>query len=278
MLAVTHRSLLGTLKLRSVLHHRSEGHFGMSVECFGPLSSRWSDDGGVRLTVLPSYLHSRRPLPKRHNTDQASTGMASWHRPTGTGCYCPPSSFRSYSDRYANPSVHMSAHQMPEGFRWEGHSHLSIWDLVLSDKRINSQTVRQPARQRTEAEPKTPEAKPTGRGLSYFRLTIMVLLHKSIFECDHAYVCVHTHTHTHTLTLNLTLTLTLIPKLFLSNFSSAKVPSRLCYTASACGGLGGQISELGNLSGSLMSLSLLLALRFAANCTTNKPKTCTLWE
>ncbi len=39
------------------------------------------------------------------------------------------------------------------------------------------------------------------------------------------------------------------------------------------GGFGGQILKLDNLSGSLMSLSLLLALRCAADCTTpNKVK------
>lgn len=57
-------------------------------------------------------------------------------------------------------------------------------------------------------------------------------------------------------------------KLFLSNRSSEKVPSWLCYIGKGRGGFGGQILKLDNLSGSLKSLSLLLALHCAADCTT----------
>lgn len=68
-----------------------------------------------------------------------------------------------------------------------------------------------------------------------------------------------THTRTH--------------KLFLSDQSSEKVQSWLCYIGKGRGGFGGHILELDNLSASLMALSLLLALCYAADCTTpNKLK------
>lgn len=56
LLAVTLRSLLERLKLKSVLQQRSEGHVRRRVECFGWLSYRWSSDGGVRLFCDPELL------------------------------------------------------------------------------------------------------------------------------------------------------------------------------------------------------------------------------
>ena len=62
-------------------------------------------------------------------------------------------------------------------------------------------------------------------------------------------------------------------KLFLSRQSSECVPSWLCYIGMGRGGFGGQISMLDHLSGTLISLSLSLALCCAADCTTpNKLK------
>lgn len=93
MFAVAHRSLLGTLKLGSVLQQRSEGHVWKSVECFGPLSSRWSGDGGVGLTAIPSYLHSHRPLPK-NITPTRPLGLD--HGINSPAIIVPPTSFLSY--------------------------------------------------------------------------------------------------------------------------------------------------------------------------------------
>lgn len=139
MFAEAHKTLLGTLKLRSVLQQRSEGHVWRSMECFGPLSSRWSGDGGVRLTVIPSYLHSHRPLPK--NITPTSPVLGLDHGINPPVIIVPPPSFLSYRERHANPSVHTNTHQMSEGVRWEGHSH-----LVQKGLGVFRQMDKQPAR------------------------------------------------------------------------------------------------------------------------------------
>lgn len=135
MLTVTHRSLAGTLKLRSVLQQRSEGHVWRREECFGPLSSRWSGDGGVRLTVIPSYLHSHRPLPKNITPTLPSTGAGSGHRPTSH--YCLTYFLSGNIERGMLILLSTETHiRCQRGVRWEGHSHL----VVLSDKWMSSQT------------------------------------------------------------------------------------------------------------------------------------------
>lgn len=109
----------------------------------------------------------------------------------------PPTPFLSYSDRYANPSVHINAQHMPEGVSWEGHSHLVHMGPGVS-RQVDKQSDSTAASQTTGwGSAKTPKAKCTGRSLSYSRLTIVLRLHKSIFECDHAYACVRTHTYSH---------------------------------------------------------------------------------
>lgn len=165
MLAVTHRSLAGTLKLRSVLQQRSEGHVWRREECFGPLSSRWSGDGGVRLTVIPSYLHSHRPLPKNITPTRPSTGAGSGHRPTSHYCL---TYFLSgqYRERHANPSVHRNTHQMSKGGKM-GRTQSPCGAFRQKDEQSDRQQSLQ--------------TKPTGKSLAYFRSTIIVLLHMSIF-------------------------------------------------------------------------------------------------
>lgn len=147
MFAVTHRALLGTLKLRSVLQQRSEGHVRRRVECFGPLSYRWSSDGGVRLTVIPSCQHSHRPLPK--NITPTSRALGLDHGINPPAITVSPTSCLSYGDRHANPSVHRNTHQMSEGVRWEGHSH-----LVQMRPGVSRQMDKQTTRLTTEARPR----------------------------------------------------------------------------------------------------------------------------
>lgn len=150
---MAHRSLLGTLKLRSVLQQRSEGHVWRSVECFGPLSSRWSGDGGVGLTVILSYLHSHRPLPKNITPTSPVVGLDDGiDQPA---IIVPPTSFLSYKERHANPSVHTNTHQISEGLRWEGHSH-----LVQMGPGAFRQMDKQSGRQQTEAQPRPSEQSP----------------------------------------------------------------------------------------------------------------------
>lgn len=165
MLAVTHRSLVGTLKLRSVLQHRSEGHVWRREECFGPLSSHWSGDGGVRLTVIPSYLHSHRPLPKKHNTDPAQ--YRGWIRASARQpLLCHLLLVRQYGERHANPSVHRSTHQMSEGGK-TGRTQSPCGAVRQMDERSDRQ--------------QSLPTKPTGKSIAYFRSTIIVLLHMSVF-------------------------------------------------------------------------------------------------
>lgn len=140
---MTHRSLSGTLKLRSVLHQRSEGHVWRRVECFGPWSSRWSGDGGVRLTVSPSYSHSHGPLPERHNTERPNAGTGLWHQPSIH--YCPPQLlFYRIATGMLIPLCRINTHQMPS--YGKDTVTLSTWKLVFKDKWINSQTDGQQAR------------------------------------------------------------------------------------------------------------------------------------
>ena len=149
MFDVVHRSLLGTLKLRSVLHQEGEGHVWRSVECSGPLSSRWSGDGGVRLTVIQSYLHSHHPLPawaRPKNMTPTSSVQGLDHGISPLVIIIPPSiTALSFRDRYANPYVHINTHQMSEGVRLEGHGH-----LVQMRPVVFRQMDKQPDRQTTE--------------------------------------------------------------------------------------------------------------------------------
>ena len=127
------------------------------------------------------------------------------------------------------------------------------WELVFSDKCINSQSGRQPDRLRLSQDPPT-QSPPEGAwhilGLllksSYTKayLNVTMALNMLAHVCPHTTMHIDAHTH----------------KLFLSSQSSEKVQSWLCYTGKGRGGFGGQILKLDNPSASLMSLSLLLAL------------------
>lgn len=222
------------------------------MECFGPLLSRWSGDGGVRLTVSPSYSHSHRPLPKNTQPSQPSSG-------TGSSTHLLSLSHRLLVHHIETGMLSLLPTLTFNGCQWvkrgKDRVTFSRFSSSFSDKWINIQADSQTDNKLWLI--KDPWNKATGRNSAYFRLTI-VLIYKSAFVCDHNLKHAHTHSRTSYSCLN---------------HSSEKVPSWLCYTGTGRGGFEGQMLKQDNLSGSLMSLSLLLARYRAADCTTsNKVK------
>lgn len=112
---VAHRSLLGTLSSGVSCIRGVKATFG---GVWNALAS-CRPAGGVRLTVSLSYLHSHGPLPKKTPTSPAPRLDHGIYAPA---IIVPPPSFLLYSDRYANPSIHINTHQMLKGVRWKGRN------------------------------------------------------------------------------------------------------------------------------------------------------------